>query len=203
MSFSKFFSTLQEAPWYRSFLNPVLEELGNDKKLLDIGTGSGKMIQILALENNMKCIGVDTSADMLAEAKSKLANTNAELIEIKPNEKLPFEDNSFDYITICSVLFHMKKEAIDKMLQDSLNLLKENGKIIIHTPTGNGNALKLTRHYFSLKNKGIYVWHRSTKKRARKWTSENYLAKYTTKNKLKYQNKVVMNGFARVEVIQH
>jgi hypothetical protein len=41
MSFSTFFSTLQEAPWYRSFINPVIDEINTSGKLLDIGTGSG------------------------------------------------------------------------------------------------------------------------------------------------------------------
>ena len=135
MKFSKFFSNLQEAPWYQSFLDPVINEIGTKGKLLDIGTGSGKLIQILSNENGIDCIGVDTNPEMLAEAKVKLRSIKAELIEITPNEKLPFENKSFDYITICSVLFHLKKEDIDNMLLDSYQLLKENGKLIILTPT--------------------------------------------------------------------
>jgi ubiquinone/menaquinone biosynthesis C-methylase UbiE len=91
MKFSKFFSSLQEAPWYRSFLNPVVREIDTTGKVLDIGTGSGKLIQILAAENGMDCTEVDTDSDMLAEAKMKLGNINAELIEISPDAKLPFE----------------------------------------------------------------------------------------------------------------
>ena len=69
MKFSKFFSNLQEAPWYRSFLNPVINEICIKGKLLDIGTGSGKLIQILSTEIGMDCTGVDTNSKMLAEAK--------------------------------------------------------------------------------------------------------------------------------------
>lgn len=201
MSFPKFFSNLQEAPWYRSFLDPVLAEIKTKGRLLDIGTGSGKMIQILAREKGMDCVGVDTNAEMLAEAKVKLEGVNVELLEITPHSRLPFEDNSFDYITICSVLFHLKNEEIDRMLENSLELLKEGGKIVVHTPTGLGNVLKLTRHYFTLKNKGIYVWHRATRNRARIWTDENYLAAYAKREKLKYERTVVMHGFAQVETI--
>ena len=50
MKFSKFFSNLQEAPWYRQFLNPVIDEINDNSKLLDIGTGSGKMMEILISE---------------------------------------------------------------------------------------------------------------------------------------------------------
>ena len=202
MSFSTFFSNLQEAPWYRDFLNPVINEINTKGRLLDIGTGSGKLIQILSTEKGMDCIGVDTNAEMLAEAKKKLKKTNAELIEISPNQKLPFENNSFEYITICSVLFHLKKEALDNMIQDSLQLLKGGGKIIILTPTGKGNILKLTKHYFSLKNKGIFIWYRSTKNRAKIWTKNQYLKQYANENKLQYQSQIVMNGFAQLEVIK-
>ena len=201
MKFSKFFSQLQEAPWYRAFLNPVIDEIGTKGKLLDIGTGSGKLLQILVEEKGIECVGVDTNSDMLAEAASKLKNTKVELVEITPNEKLPFADNTFAYISICSVLFHMKKEDIDKMLDDSRQLLKEKGKIIVLTPTGGGSILKLTRHFFSLKNRGAYVWYRATKKRARRWTEENHLAEYAKKHQLKYKREFVMHGFVQLEVI--
>ncbi len=201
MGFSKFFSKIQEAPWYRSFLDPVINEINSKGKLLDIGTGSGKLIQILSIENGMDCTGVDTSSEMLVEAKKKLKNINAELIEISPNTKLPFDNNSFDYITICSVLFHLKKEHIDDMLKDSLQLLKKEGKVIILTPTGKGGILKLTKHFFSLKNRSIYIWYRATKSRAQQWTDENYLAEYASRCNLHYKRKMVMKGFAQLETI--
>ena len=203
MKFSKFFSNLQEAPWYRAFLNPVINEVSNTGKLLDIGTGSGKLMQILATEKSIECSGVDTDTAMLGEAKVKLNGIDAKLVEIEPNKPLPFEDKSFDYIAICSVLFHFKRDDVDSMLQNSLRLLKESGQIIILTPTGGGNMLKLSKHYFSIKNRGMYVWYRATKKRARIWTKENYLATYANKHKLSYTREVVMNGFAQLEIIKN
>ncbi len=201
MKFSKFFSNLQEAPWYRSFLNPVIEEINTKGKLLDIGTGSGKLIQILATEKGMDCIGVDTDSEMLEEAKNKLRNVKVGLIKISPNTKLPFENNSFEYVTICSVLFHLNKKDMDHMLKDSLRLLNEEGKIVVLTPTGKGSFLKLSKHFFSIENSGIYVWYRATKNRARLWTNENYLAKYASKHRLKYKREIIMNGFAQLEII--
>jgi len=201
MKFSKFFSNLQEAPWYRTFLNPVINEVGTEGTLLDIGTGSGKLIQILATENGMDCTGVDTDSEMLAEARKKLGNLDVKLIEISPNTKLPCKNKSFDYIAICSVLFHLKKEDIDTMLKDSLQLLKEEGKIIILTPTGKGSVWKLTKYFFSLKNRSVYIWFRATKKRAKKWTAEKYLSQFASAHKLNYKSKIVMNGFAQLEVI--
>lgn len=202
MNFSTFFSNIQESPWYRKFLNPVINEIGITGTLLDIGTGSGKMIQILSYEKGISSIGVDKNAEMLAEAKIKLKGTNTELVEIVPNEKLPFANNSFDYITICSVLFHLEKDGMNLMLKDSERLLKESGKIIVLTPTGKGGLLKLTRHFFSLKNLSIYVWYTATKKRAKLWAQQNYLKEYAAKSNLHYSSEIVMNGFAQLEILK-
>jgi len=174
MKFSKFFSNIQETTWYRSFLNPVINEIDRKGKLLDIGTGSGKLIQILSDEKNINCIGVDTNQEMLDEAKIKLKGTNTSLLKIEANTKLPFNDNNFSYVTICSVLFHLKKEDIDFILNDIQRILEKNGKIIVLTPTGKGSLFKLTKIYFSLKNLSIYVWFYATKNRAKLWTNNNY-----------------------------
>jgi len=168
---------------------------------LDIGTGSGKLIQIVSNEKNINCIGVDTNQEMLDEAKIKLKNTNTKLLKIEANKKLPFKNSSFNYITICSVLFHLKNEHIDSMLQDAQRLLKENGKIIILTPTGNGNIFTLIKNYFSVKNYGINIWFFATRNKAKLWNKNNYLKQYTNNNNLKYTETTVMKGFAKLEII--
>ncbi len=91
---------------------------------------------------------------------------------------------------------------MDTMLNDSLQLLKENGKLIVLTPTGKGNFLKLTKHSFSIKNSSVYIWYRATKSRARLWTNENYLAEYALKHNLNYKREFVMKGFAQLEIIK-
>ncbi len=201
MNFSSFFSKVQETPWYGAFLNPVINEIENPGKLLDIGTGSGKLIQILTTEYGIDCVGVDTSQEMLDEATKKLRHIKTELIKIVPNQKLPFGNGSFDYITICSVLFHLKEEDIDRMIKDSRRLLKKGGKIIVLTPTGGGNFIKLTRYFPSIKNRSIYIWYLATKKRAKAWTKTKYLRQYAKENKLQYKSEIVMNGFAQLEVV--
>jgi len=201
MKFSKFFSNIQEEPWYRSFLNPVINEIGDEGKLLDIGTGTGKLVQILNNEKGITCVGVDTNQDMLNEAEIKLKDTNVSLQKIEANEELPFKNNNFNYVTICSVLFHLKKEELNFMLNDVQRLLKNDGKIIVLTPTGNGNILTLAKYYFSLKNFGITIWFKATKKRAKLWKTNNYLKQYAYVNNLKYTSQKVMNGFAQLEII--
>ncbi len=201
MKFSKFFSNIQESPWYRTFLNPVINEIEPNGNLLDIGTGTGKLIQILSLEKGIESIGVDTNLEMIKEAELKLKETNVKVLKIEANKKLPFENDSFDTITICSVLFHLKNEHIDFMLKDAHQLLKKDGKIIVLTPTGKGNFFTLTKSYFSFKNLSAYIWFYATRSRAQLWTKNNYLKLYASENNLQYSSQIEMKGFAQLEII--
>ncbi|MCB9211583.1 MAG: class I SAM-dependent methyltransferase [Ignavibacteriales bacterium] len=201
MNFSTFFSLVQEAPWYRQFLNPVIDEINKEADLLDIGTGTGKLLQILSEENKVNCYGTDTSSSMLEEAKKKLRNTNVKLQKLEANERLPFENNRFEFITICNVLFNLTQNSIDHILMEALRVLKRGGKIIVLTPTGKGNIITLTKRYLSIKNLGIYIWFYATKRRADLWTKDKYLLEFSKQN-LTYKHKNILNGFAQVEVLE-
>ncbi|HVA98015.1 MAG TPA: class I SAM-dependent methyltransferase, partial [Bacteroidia bacterium] len=149
----------------------------------------------------IECIGIDTNTEMLSEAQNKLKETNVKLFLIKANTELPFDNNTFDYITICNVLFLLKKDSIDYILNEAQRILKKEGKIIILTPSGNGNFISLTKYFFSIKNLSIYIWFYATRISADSWSKNKYLEQYTIKKKLKYKREIIMNGFAQVEVI--
>lgn len=202
MNFSNFFSTVQESKWYQEFLRPVVEEVSDHSKLLDIGTGSGKLLQILTKEKNADCTGVDTSESMLAEARIKLKNQSVKLIKIEPDTPLPFETNSFDSISICNVLFHMKEANVHFILNEAKRVLKKGGKIIVLTPTGQKGWLRLTFAFLSWSNRSIYIWYFATKKNATTWLDKGYLPAYAQAQKLNYQHRITLRGFAQVETLQ-
>lgn len=201
MRFSKFFSHIQEAPWYKQFLTPVVKEVSIDSKVLDIGTGSGKLLELLHSKTNSINTGVDTSDLMLKEAKIKLRNIKVNLFEIEPDKHLPLKQNSFDIISICNVLFNLDKSSVYRILNDSIRIAKKGGKIIVLSPTGKGGIFKLTTNFFSIKNLGIYVWYYATKNNAVSWTNNSILVEYCKKNNLKYNRTITLNGFAQVETI--
>ena len=201
MTFSRFFSSIQETDWYYQFLYPVVQEVNKNSKVLDIGTGSGKLLQLLWHEYQLKGIGLDTSPSMLKEAKKKLSSTPAQVYLIKANEKIPFEADSFDRITICSVLFILSHNAVDFLLEEALRVLKKEGKIVVLTPTGKGSFMKLSKRYFSLGNASIYLWFSATRKSAGRWLEEKHLARFSTEHKLNYSQKIVFRGFAQIEIL--
>ncbi|MDQ8054239.1 MAG: bifunctional demethylmenaquinone methyltransferase/2-methoxy-6-polyprenyl-1,4-benzoquinol methylase UbiE [Pedobacter sp.] len=103
------------------------------RKILDVATGTGdfafEAIQILQPE---KVIGVDISEGMLEVAKKKINKRNLSAIfsvQLGDSEGLPFEDNTFDAITVA---FGVRNyENLERGLADMLRVLKPEGKIVI------------------------------------------------------------------------
>ena len=101
--------------------------------LLDIGCGTGYLIDMLSKNHKAKYTGLDLSPKMIEECHKKKIK-NAIFVEGK-SDKLPFDDNTFDVVT-CSQSFHHYPET-DKPLQEALRVLKPGGVYII-SDTGVG-----------------------------------------------------------------
>ena len=113
-----------------------IREYLNDKKfdsLLDIGCGTGYLIDMLSKEHDCRFVGLDLSPEMVKQAQNKNIK-NAEFIEGRSDE-LPFENNTFDIVT-CSQSFHHYPET-DEPMQEAKRVLKEGGLYIL-SDTGCG-----------------------------------------------------------------
>jgi len=201
IKFSKLFSLVQEAKWYSAFLSPVISEIIKDSSVLDIGTGSGKLIQILINEKYTACTGLDTSQSMLDEAKKKLAGLHVPLLKIAPGNKLPFTAESFNYVTICNVLFNLNQIDGLQLLNESLRLLKSNGKILILSPSGMGAFRKIAMQNLSRRAPSFFIWYFATRNNAGIWFRKNYLKEFCKTHDLKYERKLVFDGLGLLESI--
>ncbi|TDO22038.1 bifunctional demethylmenaquinone methyltransferase/2-methoxy-6-polyprenyl-1,4-benzoquinol methylase UbiE [Pedobacter duraquae] len=101
--------------------------------MLDVATGTGdfafEAIKILQPE---KIIGVDISEGMLGVARKKILERNLQdtfSVHIGDSEKLLFDDNHFDAITVAYGVRNY--ENLEKGLSDMLRVLKPGGKIVI------------------------------------------------------------------------
>jgi len=80
-------------------------DIKNDSSLLDIGCGTGILLKQAAnLQTNIKLYGLDISAGMIEKAKQKLGEKAH--LRIASANKLPYHDNTFDYVTCCTSLHH-------------------------------------------------------------------------------------------------
>ena len=100
--------------------------------VLDVATGTGD----LAIEANRqlacKVTGVDISTQMLHVAKEKIAKhrlNNMISVQEGDSENLPFNDNSFDAVTVAFGVRNF--ENLNKGLSDMARVLKVGGKMVV------------------------------------------------------------------------
>ena len=105
----------------------------NAKKVLDIATGTGDLaINIAKKTQDAKIIGLDISKGMLEVGKEKISKENlSENIEmiLGDSENIPFEDNSFDAITVAFGVRNF--ETLEKGLAEIYRVLKPKGVFVV------------------------------------------------------------------------
>ena len=106
-------------------------------KLLEYAFGSG-CNTIHLLKCGYQVHGIDVSSNWLKRTKERIKKIK--FIKNQPNlflldpikNKLPFEDNSFDYIVAMSVLSLLgSEEKIKNLLKEFKRILKPSGKIVV------------------------------------------------------------------------
>ena len=116
--------------WRKKILKMVAEK--NPEKILDIATGTGDLAILLSNTNAKKIIGLDISLGMLEVGKQKISNRNlSDKIEmiLGDSEKMPFNDNSFDAVTVAFGIRNF--ENLEIGLAEILRVLKPNGIFVI------------------------------------------------------------------------
>lgn len=119
-----------DVKWRKKILKMVAQK--NPTNILDIATGTGDLAILLANTNAEKIIGLDISAGMLEVGKEKIAHKNLSYkieMVLGDSEKIPFEDNSFDAITVAFGIRNF--ENLELGLSEILRTLKPNGIFII------------------------------------------------------------------------
>ena len=119
-----------DVKWRKKVLQMVKNS--NPKTILDIATGTGDLAILMAETKAEKIIGLDISVGMLEIGKQKIAARKlSEKIEmiVGDSEKMPFEDNTFDAITVAFGIRNF--ENLEKGLAEILRVLKPNGTFVI------------------------------------------------------------------------
>src|SRR5690606_388926 len=102
------------------------------ESILDIATGTGDLAILLSKSNAKRIVGLDLSAGMLEVGKTKVnalgLQNKIEMIQ-GDSENLPFQDNTFDAITVAFGIRNF--ENLEKGLSEILRVLKPNGIFVI------------------------------------------------------------------------
>lgn len=124
--------------------NYVSEYLKNIdyNKLLDIGSGTGYLINMLKDKEMTEFYGLDLSEEMIKIAESKNIK-NAQFILGSAN-KLPFDDDTFDVVT-CIQSFHHYPYPNEAM-REAYRVLKKGGVYILSDTGVGGIAAWIDNH---------------------------------------------------------
>jgi ubiquinone/menaquinone biosynthesis C-methylase UbiE len=115
-----------EADW-------LLEAIGRDKVVLDVGCGIGRVEKFLAPECR-EMHAVDISSVMLRKAYDRLPFPNVHLHRGNGKDLRMFSDSKFDAVFTLLVLQHLEKEDAYFYLLEIHRVLKEGGTLIIQFP---------------------------------------------------------------------
>ena len=98
--------------------------------LIDIGTGTGRVLQVLAPLVS-RAVGVDLSRQMLAVARASLERTGLADCQVRHADlyRLPFADGSFDLAVMHQVL-HFLEDPLDA-LAEAARVLRPGGRLLI------------------------------------------------------------------------
>ncbi|MGE0421236.1 MAG: ArsR/SmtB family transcription factor [Reyranellaceae bacterium] len=98
--------------------------------LLDIGTGTGRILEVLA-RHAERATGIDQSREMLAVARTNLARAGLGNVEIRQADMyaLPFPSMSLDVVSIHQVLHYAEDPAA--VLREAARVLVPGGTALI------------------------------------------------------------------------
>jgi SAM-dependent methyltransferase len=110
----------------------LLEELGPAPigELLDIGTGTGLMLEILG-PRARRAVGVDISAPALRLARTRVHGAGLSHCEFRRGDmySLPYDDASFDTVSIERVLASAERPAA--AIAEAARTLRPDGRLIL------------------------------------------------------------------------
>ena len=109
-------------------LIPLLRDV-EDKKVLDIGAGTGRLTMMLA-KLGAEVTAVDVSKKMLEALNKKCVQAKLRVTTILGNaEKLAFENKTFNVVIAAFLIVHLKD--LRKFFDEAYRVLKDGGTFVV------------------------------------------------------------------------
>ncbi|RLD28192.1 MAG: methyltransferase [Bacteroidetes bacterium] len=122
-----------------------------EKKLLDVGCGTGDFLQITQ-KNKWTISGIEPNENARAIANNK---TNNSVFEV--DQLLKFKQKSFDVITLWHVLEHLPK--LEEHISVLKSLLKPNGTLVIAVPNYKSYDSQYYKEFWAAYDAPRHLWH--------------------------------------------
>lgn len=125
--------------WYRGAREMALALLGErlhreGLALLDAGCGTGGFLAWIDRRADIdRLCGIDLSAEAIAVAREEAPRADLAVGQL---HALPYEDGTFDVITLTDVLQHVDEKDEAATLRELLRVLRSGGALLVRTNAG-------------------------------------------------------------------
>jgi ubiquinone/menaquinone biosynthesis C-methylase UbiE len=123
---------LENAHWWFQGKHTIVERLitrfrdGEPaRRVLDVGCGTGGMLQSLARDSEGNGVDVEPLALRLCQQRGLRHLTRATA------ERLPYGPNRFDVVTMLDVLYHRRVEDIEAALREACRVCRPGGLLVV------------------------------------------------------------------------
>lgn len=99
--------------------------------VLDLGTGTGRMLQLLVTPDVERAVGLDSSHSMLAVARSNLERAEVRQVDLRQGDVYspPLDPDAFDLVVIHQVLHYLDDPS--RAIREAARLLAPGGRLLI------------------------------------------------------------------------
>jgi ubiquinone/menaquinone biosynthesis C-methylase UbiE len=113
---------------YKAIISDMITPQNGDY-ILDVGCGNGSLIAEISKKAEVAAFGVDISPKMIDECQKRYPGIS---FKVSSGELLPFDDNTFDCVTMCCVLHHL--HTPEAFFVEANRILKSGGTLVIGEP---------------------------------------------------------------------
>lgn len=131
-----FYDTLTLLIPYRRMLSDLADglRLQSCRNVLDAGCGTGNFCRLSERDNpSVEVVGIDRAGAMLRRARQKCRAANLYAADL--DAPIAFDDQSFDAVACCNVLYSLPRPAAT--LSELQRVLRPGGRLVISNPSRN------------------------------------------------------------------
>jgi len=132
-------------------------------ELLDIGTGTGRILEILSPQVGHG-VGVDLSSGMLAVARSNIERHGFSHLQVRKGDmyRLPIEDASID-LAIVHMVLHYSDDPLE-VIREATRVLRSNGRLILVDFAAHGEEKlrdEFNHHRLGFADDEVQLWFKN------------------------------------------
>ena len=133
---------------------------GGVRDHLDVGTGTGRILQVLA-PHVEKAVGIDLSHDMLLVARSNLDGPKLRNCSVRHGDmyRLPLPRGSVDLVTVHQVLHFA--EAPGEVIAEAARVLRPRGRLVVVDFEAHGHDFLRSEHahrWLGFRGEDVEAW---------------------------------------------